>query len=137
MPTRDDTIYASEARPAPHDAVVAPAAATEPPHELDDSMPMTISGTPEAAAEKVDHVSVEGRPSPGDAKSGPGKIRLEIILAIGVVVLITLGIGLWFGPWAGLAALAVGAAAVMFNPVIGAAMLRVGDRSEAIKNDPS
>jgi hypothetical protein len=96
---------------------------------------MNIAGTPEAAAEKVNQVSPEGRPAPGDAKSGPHRIAAEMLIAAGVVLLGSVGIGLYFGLGAGLASLGIALVALAFNPVMGASALRIQDRSRVIHTD--
>ena len=91
-----------------------------------------IPGTPEDAAEKVSSTShVEGRPALAEAKDGPKRMGMEIVVAAFVVLLAAVGVGVWFGPWAGLAALAVGLVGLAFNPVIGAMTMRMRDREDA------
>ena len=93
-----------------------------------------IAGTPEAAAEKVNMTShVEGRPALIEAKDGPARMGMEIVLAVFVVLLASVGVGVWFGAWAGLAAVAVGFVGLAFNPVIGAMTMRMQDRAEAAR----
>jgi hypothetical protein len=92
-----------------------------------------VPGSPNTAAHTVSQVSPEGRPASGDAKTGPTRMLSHMALAAGVVLVGSFLIGLWFGLVAGLASLAIGLAAIAFNPVLGAAAMRVQDRSEAIR----
>lgn len=95
-----------------------------------------IPGSPEDAAEKVNQTSqVEGRPALSEAKDGPTRMGLEILLAVFVVLLAAVGVGVWFGPWAGLAAMAVGLVGLAFNPVIGAMTMRMQDRADAARKN--
>lgn len=107
--------------------------------EATESEPRTggpIPGSAEDAAEKVNQTShVEGRPALGEAKDGPARMQVEIVLAAVVVVLAAVGVGVWFGPWAGLAAMAVGLVGLAFNPVIGAMTMRMKDRAAAARGE--
>ncbi len=91
---------------------------------------MTIPGTPEQAARRVEAVSVEGRPA--DAKSGPGTLWIELGAAALVIIAGATAVGLWFGVLGGVAAFFLGLLALLANPEVAAAILRVRDRSAAV-----
>lgn len=94
---------------------------------------MELPGSPEVAAEAVKQVSVEGRPAEGDAKAGPGRIVLDMLLAAMVIVVLSVIVGAAFGPVVGLVCLAIGVLALALNPVMGASAMRVEDRAKAAR----
>jgi len=89
-----------------------------------------IPGTPERAARDVQAVSPEGRP--GDPKSGPARIRSEMLVAALIVVVAVAASAIWVGWIAGVAALVIGGLALVFNPVMAAAGERAKDRVEVL-----
>ena len=94
---------------------------------------MALPGPAEHTAEVVKQVSVEGRPAEGDAKSGPGGIVLDMVLAMLVIAVLAAIAGAAFGPLVGLVCLAIGVLAMALNPVMGASLMRVEDRAEAAR----
>jgi len=97
-----------------------------------DILPMTIPGSQESAAQEVNVVSPEGRPTHSDAKAGPGRVWMEMSIVALVIVAVAAAIGAFFNIWAGLVALAIGLLALVLNPVMGATVLRAKDRAEVI-----
>ncbi|GEM_PF-1350810 len=90
------------------------------------TLPVEMPASPERAARDIDAIGVEGRPA--DPKWGPGSLVVAMLVGAGVVIAIA-GFMAWFFGWAiGLAGLAIGLLAIMFNPVFGATILRAKDR---------
>lgn len=87
---------------------------------------LVIPGDHERIATETARISPENRPA--DAKAGPRALRLEILALWGLVVLLSVGIGIWVNPFAGVAAFAIGTVGLMFNPVVGAAEKRAEER---------
>lgn len=99
--------------------------------ERDIGTAMELPGQVEHTAEVVKQVSVEGRPADGDAKAGPARIMLDMVLVMMVIVVLALIAGAAFGPLVGLLCLVIGALAMALNPVMGASVMRIEDRAEA------
>lgn len=92
---------------------------------------MELPGQVEQTSEVVKQVSVEGRPAEADARAGPARIMLDMVLAMLVIVVLALIAGAAFGPLVGLLCLVIGALAMALNPVMGASVMRIEDRAEA------
>lgn len=114
------------------DSPKGPKPQSDDPHDSAPHLPLSIDGSPESAARRVQAVSVEGRPA--DAKSGPGRLILEMG-AMMLVVLIFAGVG-WIFDWRlGAAILAIGLLATLFNPVMWATANRVAERKVVTDED--
>lgn len=87
----------------------------------------------ETAARDIAAVSVEGRP--GNASAGPGLLLIEMGMLVVVVLTVAVALGWGLGWVYGGAALVLGGLAILFNPVMGAAALRVRDRQIAARNE--
>lgn len=106
---------------------------TSEPDPAVDGLEMTIPGPVETAARDVEAVSPEGRPAEMDAKAGPGRMMMEIGLVVGLTAIVSIGIAVWINVWLGLATLALGLLAAVFNPVVAATAMRAGDRAKVIR----
>lgn len=85
-----------------------------------------MPGPREEVAEEVAEIGVEGRPA--DVRAGPRMLWSELLIAIGLVVAASVAVGIWLGWLAGLSMLGFGTLALVFNPVVGAALNRARDR---------
>lgn len=92
-----------------------------------------IPGSPERVAEEVSRVSVEGRPAELDAKSGSATLTSQMILAGTILLLASLVLGWVLGYVVGLVTFVLGAAALAFNPVMGAVAMRRADREQVAR----
>ena len=98
-----------------HDPTDPPAQDSPPHPAIPSDMPLTMPAPRAVAKEDIDRIGVEG--IPGDAKSGPGMLRLELFALALILGTAALGASYWLG-WAGaLAALGWVALAFVFNPV--------------------
>jgi hypothetical protein len=87
---------------------------------------VVIAGDADEIAQETADVSPEGRP--GDPKTGPAGLRLEVLLGFFVVVCIAVALGLFMNVLAGVLALVIGTLAILFNPVVGATTQRANER---------
>lgn len=92
--------------------------------EVDESV--VIPGDAEQIAQETADVSPEKRP--GDPKTGPNGLRLEVLVGFFLVVCFAIGLGLWVNVAAGVAAGVVGTLGLMVNPVVAAASQRANER---------
>jgi hypothetical protein len=95
-------------------------------HEHDGSDVVIIEGNAEQIARETAAVSPENRPA--DPKMGPKALRLEVLALWGLVLVLSIALGVFMNPFAGIAAFAIGTIGVMFNPVVGAASKRAEER---------
>lgn len=93
---------------------------------------VTIPGDPEVIAEETAQVSPEGRP--GDPKTSPKGLRLEVLFGYFIVVCFAAALGWWVNPVAGVLALVIGTLAILFNPVVGATSQRANEREAVADN---
>lgn len=123
------------------ETVIAPAPSDQatqvqsPPAASESDMPLTMPAPAEVAKEDIDRIGVEG--IPGDAKFGPGMLRVELFALALILGSAALGTAYWLG-WAGaLAVLGWVALAFVFNPVFWAMLLRIKDRRRAVREERS
>lgn len=110
----------------------------EPPTAVQDLSTVVMPGRAESVAEEIHDVSPEG--SPGDPKAGPGALLAAVGGMALLVVAAAVAMGIWFSWAAGAVVAALGLAAMFFNPVVLATLLRAGERKEVLehrrRNDP-
>lgn len=115
------------------DAGPVPGRALDPaasePAPKDGDMPLIMPASRSIAAEDISRIGVEG--TPGDARSGPGLLRLELVALVLILSSVAVGAAAWLGWAAGLAVLGWFALAIVFNPVFWATILRIKDRRRA------
>lgn len=85
-----------------------------------------MQGPAEEVAEEVAAEGPEGRPA--DVRAGPRMLWSELAIMAGLVAAAAVAFGVWLGWLAGLAAMAFGLLALVFNPVVGATLNRAHDR---------
>ncbi|MCC6678563.1 MAG: hypothetical protein IT436_15625 [Phycisphaerales bacterium] len=85
-----------------------------------------MPGPREEVAEEVAAEGVEGRPA--DVRAGPRMLWSELAIMGALVAAAAVAFGVWLGWLAGLAAMAFGLLALVFNPVVGATLNRAHDR---------
>jgi hypothetical protein len=90
------------------------------------SMPMTIQGPRDEIGHEIAALSPDGEPA--HPKDGPGTLAASVGLVALGVVLIAVALGWWLGWAGGVAALAIGAVAVLFNPSVIATLFRMKER---------
>jgi hypothetical protein len=93
---------------------------------------VVIAGDPEQIAEETAEVSPERRP--GDPKTGPNGLRLEILAGLLIVLCFAVALGFWVNILAGVLAALIGILSIVLNPVIGAASQRAIDREEVAEH---
>jgi hypothetical protein len=93
---------------------------------------VVIAGDPEQIAEETAEVSPERRP--GDPKTGPNGLRLEILAGVLIVLCFAVALGWWVNILAGVLAALIGILSIVLNPVIGAASQRAIDREEVAEH---
>ena len=90
-----------------------------------------MTGSKESNASAIGSASCEGRPS--DPMSGPGTLRVELLLMVAIII-VAGGIAAVWGGWAaGLLVWTVGPIALAINPVIWAGRMRVRDREDVLR----
>lgn len=87
---------------------------------------VVIAGDAEQIAQETEEISPERRP--GDPKTGPSGIRLEILLGYFIILCFAVALGVWVNIPAGIAAAVIGTLAIAINPVVGAATRRAAER---------
>ncbi len=85
-----------------------------------------MPGPREEVAEEVAAEGVEGRPA--DVRAGPRMLWSELAIMGALVAAAAIAFGVWLGWLGGLAAMAFGLLALVFNPVVGATLNRAHDR---------
>ncbi len=115
-----------EGGPFKHKAIGPSEVAKGPAPATDGDMPLHMPAPKAIAAEDISRVGVEGMP--GDPRSGPGMLRLELVALLVIFLLVAVGTAVWLGWAAGLAMLGWVGLSVVFNPVFWATMLRIKDR---------
>lgn len=97
----------------------------------DKDMPYAMPASEQVAKEDIARAGVEGEP--GDAKSGPGMLRLELILLAVAFAVASILVGVFLSWTVGIVMLVWLVLALLVNPVAGAALLRIRERKQATR----
>lgn len=89
---------------------------------------VVIPGTKREVADEVEEISPEG--APADAKAGPAALRRMMYGFVLVVVVAAAVSTIWLGWIGAVMALLFGLLGVVFNPALGAAAMRSGERKQ-------
>lgn len=120
----------------PEDLKGTPTETTEKVAEKAADKTIVMPGTSADVAKETAAISPEGLP--GDPKTGPRGLRLELIVAVLGVAAVSVGLGIWFSPAVGVVMFLIVGLFLLFNPVFGATLGRAKERKEVLlSHDPS